>query len=118
MLSPKSRAEVAEVRVGHRPSISQWKLQLRVMIYRTHAQHETQELPTGSLHPGRRALRVLRRPRTLALGLPALYAFVCGRGAQEKTLGELKGEFALDVVLTRQHLPLVRRLEWPCTGAF
>ena len=30
----------------------------------------------------------------LALDLPALYAFICGRGAQEKTIAELKGEFA------------------------
>src|SRR2546428_10486976 len=39
----------------------------------------------------------------MALGLPALYAFVCGRGVQEKTFGELKGEFALDVVPTRHY---------------
>ena len=39
----------------------------------------------------------------LALGLPALYAFVCGRGVQEKAFGELKGEFALDVVPTRHY---------------
>jgi hypothetical protein len=34
----------------------------------------------------------------MALDLPALYALICGRGAQEKTLAELKGEFALEVV--------------------
>jgi hypothetical protein len=39
----------------------------------------------------------------MALGLPALYAFVCGRGVQEKTFGELNGEFALDVVPTRHY---------------
>jgi hypothetical protein len=39
----------------------------------------------------------------LALHLPALYAFICGRGAQEKTLAELKGEFALDVVPTNHY---------------
>src|SRR5207245_11315074 len=39
----------------------------------------------------------------LALDLPALYAFICGRGAQEKTIAELKGEFALDVVPTRHY---------------
>src|SRR5262249_31794472 len=33
---------------------------------------------------------------TLPLALPALYAFIGGRGAQEKTIAELKGEFALD----------------------
>lgn len=35
----------------------------------------------------------------LALDLPALYAFVYGRGAQEKTVAELKREFALDWAL-------------------
>src|SRR3989441_11754832 len=39
----------------------------------------------------------------MPLGLPALFAFVGGRGAQEKTLAELKGEFALDVVPTNHY---------------
>lgn len=39
----------------------------------------------------------------MPLSLPALYAFIGGRGAQEKTLAELKGEFALDVVPTRHY---------------
>jgi len=39
----------------------------------------------------------------LTLALPALYAFICGRGAQEKTVAELKGEFALDVIPTRHY---------------
>ena len=34
---------------------------------------------------------------------PALWAFACGRGAQEKTFAELKGEFALDVVPTKHY---------------
>ena len=39
----------------------------------------------------------------LPLSLPALYAFIGGRGAQEKTIAELKGAFALDVVPTRHY---------------
>src|SRR2546422_2963787 len=39
----------------------------------------------------------------MPLSLPALYAFIGGRGAQEKTIAELKGEFALDVVPTRHY---------------
>src|SRR2546428_6309490 len=39
----------------------------------------------------------------MALALPALYAFIGGRGAQEKTIAELKGEFALDVVPTKHY---------------
>jgi hypothetical protein len=30
-----------------------------------------------------------------------LWAFACGRGAQEKTIVELTGEYALDVVPTK-----------------
>jgi hypothetical protein len=37
------------------------------------------------------------------LALPALFVFVCGRGAQEKTITELKGEFALDIVPTNHY---------------
>jgi DDE family transposase len=39
----------------------------------------------------------------LPLGLAAVWAFACGRGAQEKTFAELKGEFALDVVPTKHY---------------
>jgi hypothetical protein len=39
----------------------------------------------------------------LSLSLPALFAFIAGRGAQEKTIAELKGEFALDVVPTKDY---------------
>jgi hypothetical protein len=38
-----------------------------------------------------------------ALTPAALWAFVAGRGAQEKTLAELNGEFALDVVPTNHY---------------
>jgi hypothetical protein len=43
----------------------------------------------------------------MPLSLPALYAFIGGRGAQEKTIAELKGEFTLDVVPTRYSAPTV-----------
>src|SRR5262249_2060212 len=39
----------------------------------------------------------------LPLGLAAVWAFACGRGAQEKTFAELKGEFALGVVPTKHY---------------
>jgi len=38
-----------------------------------------------------------------ALSAPVLWDFIAGRGAQEKTLAELKGEFALDVVPTNHY---------------
>ena len=39
----------------------------------------------------------------LTLKAPALWDFMAGRGAQEKTYGELKGEWALDVVPTHHY---------------
>jgi Transposase DDE domain group 1 len=45
----------------------------------------------------------LRLRVMLSLSLPALFAFIAGRGAQEKTIAELKGEFALDVVPTKDY---------------
>jgi hypothetical protein len=39
----------------------------------------------------------------LSLGAAALWDFMAGRGAQEKTYGELKGEWALDVVPTHHY---------------
>ena len=38
-----------------------------------------------------------------ALAPAALWAFIAGRGAQEKTYRELKGEFAFDVVPTHHY---------------
>jgi len=85
--------------------IPQWNdRRLRVVLYRKPVRaRDPEELPVGSPHPRRRALRVLRRGHQPAAGVPALWAFACGRGAQEKTFAELKGEFALDVVPTKHY---------------
>src|SRR5437667_6420881 len=48
--------------VFHDLAILQWRLRLRVMIYRKQrAASQPQELPTGPVHPRRRALRVRGR---------------------------------------------------------
>src|SRR5881409_1259632 len=85
-------------------TIPQWNLQLRVMLYRKHVQHETpKNFQLDLFTPDDGHFEYYAVATNLALGLPALYAFVCGRGAQEKTIAELKGEFALDVVPTRHY---------------
>ena len=64
---------------------------------------EPQELPTRSLHPGRWALRVLRRrhqPGALAARAVRLHR---RPRAPRKSIAELKGEFALDVVPTKHY---------------
>lgn len=55
---------------------------------------EPEELPTRPVHPGRWDFEYYAVATNLPLALPALYAFIGGLGAQEKTIAELKGEFA------------------------
>ena len=88
----------------HDLDIPQWHLRLRVMIYRTHVAHESpKNFQLDLFTPDDGHYEYAAVATNLALDLPALYAFICGRGAQEKTLAELKGEFALDVVPTAHY---------------
>jgi hypothetical protein len=88
----------------HRLTIPQWGLDVRVMIYRKHVQHESRKnFQLDLFTPDDGHFEYYAVATNMTLGLPALFAFVCGRGAQEKTLAELKGEFALDVVPTNHY---------------
>ncbi|HEV8141250.1 MAG TPA: IS1380 family transposase [Methylomirabilota bacterium] len=84
--------------------VPQWDLRLRVMIYRKHVQHESpKNFQLDLFTPDDGHFEYYAVATNMALSLPALYAFIGGRGAQEKTIAELKGEFALDVVPTRHY---------------
>ena len=88
----------------HDLDVPQWNLRLRVMIYRKHVAHESpKNFQLDLFTPDDGHYEYAAVATNLALDLPALYAFICGRGAQEKTLAELKGEFALDVVPTAHY---------------
>jgi hypothetical protein len=88
----------------HDLHIPQWNLHLRVMLYRKHVAHESpKNFQLDLFTPDDGHFEYAAVATNLALDLPALYAFICGRGAQEKTIAELKGEFALDVVPTRHY---------------
>ena len=88
----------------HQLVIPQWELRLRVMIYRKHVQHESpKNFQLDLFTPDDGHFEYYAVATNMALSLPALYAFIGGRGAQEKTIAELKGEFALDVVPTRHY---------------
>src|SRR5215510_5658440 len=88
----------------HRLTIPQWGLDLRVMIYRKHVRHESRKnFQLDLFTPDDGHFEYYAVATDMTLGLPALFAFVCGRGAQEKTIAELKGEFALDVVPTNHY---------------
>jgi len=88
----------------HELHIPQWDLWLRVMIYRKHVGHASpKNFQLDLFTPDDGHFEYAAVATNLALDLPALYAFICGRGAQEKTIAELKGEFALDVIPTRHY---------------
>jgi Transposase DDE domain group 1 len=88
----------------HQLDIPQWHLRLRVMIYRKHVQHESpKNFQLDLFTPDDGHFEYYAVATNLPLALPALYAFIGGRGAQEKSIAELKGEFALDVVPTRHY---------------
>jgi len=89
---------------AHDLTIPQWNLRLRVMIYRKQVQHRTaKNFQLDLFTPDDGHFEYGAVATNMSLGLPALFAFACGRGAQEKTLAELKGEFALDVVPTNHY---------------
>jgi len=88
----------------HRLTIPQWDLAVRVMIYRKHVRHASRKnFQLDLFTPDDGHFEYYAVATNMALALPALFAFVCGRGAQEKTIAELKGEFALDVVPTNHY---------------
>jgi hypothetical protein len=88
----------------HRLTIPQWDIAVRVMIYRKHVRHASRKnFQLDLFTPDDGHFEYYAVATNMALRLPALFAFVCGRGAQEKNIAELKGEFALDVVPTNHY---------------
>jgi Transposase DDE domain group 1 len=85
--------------------VSPWNhLRLRVVLYRKHVAHQTRKnFQLDLFTPDDGYYEYSAVATNLPLGLPALWAFACGRGAQEKTFAELKGEFALEVVPTKHY---------------
>ena len=98
----------------HRPRdglvVSQWNdLRLRVVLYRKHVAHETRRnFQLDLFTPDDGHYEYSAVATNLALGPAALWAFACGRGAQEKTIAELEGEYALDVVPTKHYAATAR----------
>lgn len=85
-------------------SLAPWGLTLRVVIYRKRVAHQTRknfQLDLFSPDDGHFEYSAVTTNK--ALSAAALWDFIAGRGAQEKTLAELKGEFALDAVPTHHY---------------
>jgi hypothetical protein len=84
--------------------LTTWDKELRVVVYRKRVFHETRknfQLDLFSPDDGHFEYSAITTNKTL--GGAALWHFMAGRGAQEKTIGELKGEFAFDVVPTQRY---------------
>jgi len=85
-------------------SIAAWKKTLRVVVYRKPVHHETKKnYQLDLFDPDDGYFEYSAVSTNLTLHAGALWDFMAGRGAQEKTFAELKGEWALDVVPTRHY---------------
>jgi len=84
--------------------VEQWGLRLRVVLYRKRVAHHTRKnFQLDLFSPDDGHFEYSAVATNLGLKPRALWYFMAGRGAQEKTLAELKGEFALDVVPTNHY---------------
>ena len=84
----------------------------RVVVYRTHVQHETAknfQLDLFDPSDGHYEYSAVVTNKTLAG--PALWAFMCGRGTHEQVYGELKTGFAFGSVPSMQY---AANSAWQC----
>jgi len=84
--------------------VAPWEKTLRVVVYRKVVHHQTKKnYQLDLFDPDDGYFEYSAVSTNLVLGAAALWDFMAGRGAQEKTFAELKGEWALDVVPTRHY---------------
>jgi hypothetical protein len=84
--------------------IAAWKKTLRVAVYRKPVHHATKKnYQLDLFDPDDGYFEYSAVSTNLTLNAGALWDFMAGRGAQEKTFAELKGEWALDAVPTRHY---------------
>ena len=80
-------------------NIAAWQRTLRVVVYRKPVHHETKKnYQLDLFDPDDGYFEYSAVGTNLDLSAAALWDFMAGRGAEEKTFAELKGERALDVV--------------------
>jgi hypothetical protein len=87
-----------------RLELAVWGLELRVVVYRKRVHHlSPKNYQLDLFSPDDGYFEYSAVATNLTLTPHALWYFAAGRGAQEKTFAELKGEFALDVVPTNHY---------------
>ena len=81
-----------------------WEMQLPVVVYRRRVGHETRKnFQLDLFLPDDGHYEYSAVTSNKQIGAVALWHFMAGRGAQEKTLGELKDGFAFDSVPTNHY---------------
>jgi hypothetical protein len=84
--------------------VQQWGLRLRVVCYRKQLFHQTaKNYQLNLFSPDDGTFEYSAVATNLDLSLKRLWFFMAGRGAQEKTLAELKGGLAFDSVPTKRY---------------
>jgi Transposase DDE domain group 1 len=87
-----------------RLALAAWGLELRVVVYRKRVHHQSaKNYQLDLFSPDDGYFEYSAVATNLTLTPQAWWYFAAGRGAQEKTIAELKGEFALDVVPTNHY---------------
>jgi Transposase DDE domain group 1 len=82
-----------------RLELAPWGLELRVVVYRQRVHHPSpKNYQLDLFSPADGYFEYSAVATNLTLAPQARWYFAAGRGAQEKTCAELKGEFALEVV--------------------
>lgn len=85
-------------------TVPAWEKTLRVVIYRKVVHHKSRKnYQLDLFDPDDGYFEYSAVTTNMALSAAALWDFMAGRGAQEKTFGELKGEWAFDVVPTHHY---------------
>lgn len=85
-------------------AIPQWDLSLRVVVYRKRVHHRSpKNFQLDLFDPDDGYFEYSAVTSNLELQPKALWEFASGRGAQEKIIGELKGECAFDVIPTNHY---------------
>lgn len=84
--------------------VAAWEKRLRVVVYRKPVHHHSKKnYQLDLFDPEDGYFEYSAVSTNLDLKAAALWDFMAGRGAQEKTFAELKGQWALDVVSTRHY---------------
>lgn len=81
-----------------------WQRDVRIVIYRKRVRHVTaKNYQLDLFDPNDGYWEYSAVATNLALSIPALWKFMCGRGSHEKTIGELKTGLAFDTIPTRRY---------------